>query len=91
LAWTDDGGCAYAERGCSKPIERPARATRWRAWCRGVRSGPFADHSAGRLDQPLANGITEDVIRALGRHPALEVVAYDAVSRMQQSSSMVAL
>jgi DNA-binding winged helix-turn-helix (wHTH) protein/TolB-like protein/Tfp pilus assembly protein PilF len=51
---------------------------------------PFADHSAGRLDQPLANGITEDIIRTLGRHPALEVVAYDAVTRLQQGAALLA-
>ena len=43
---------------------------------------PFTDRSAARLDQPLANGVTEDVIRTLGRHPALEVIAFDAVARL---------
>ena len=51
---------------------------------------PFTDRSAARLDQPLANGVTEDVIRTLGRHPALEVVAFDAVARLAQAGGVLA-
>jgi transcriptional activator of cad operon len=48
---------------------------------------PFADPSAGKLDQPLANGLAEDIIHALERYPALEVIAYDAVSRFPQGAA----
>ena len=51
---------------------------------------PFTDRSAARLDQPLANGVTEDVIRTLGRHPALEVIAFDAVARLGQAADILA-
>ncbi len=51
---------------------------------------PFTDRSAARLDQPLANGVTEDVIRTLGRHPALEVITFDAVARLAQTAGVLA-
>ena len=51
---------------------------------------PFADRSPAQLDQPLANGVTEDVIRTLGRHPALEVVTFDAVARLTQTAGVLA-
>jgi len=51
---------------------------------------PFSDRSPGRLDQPLANGVTEDVIRTLGRHPALEVISFDAVARLAPTSGVLA-
>ncbi|HKO67907.1 MAG TPA: tetratricopeptide repeat protein [Burkholderiaceae bacterium] len=51
---------------------------------------PFADGSNGRIDQPLANGITDDVILALGRHPSLEVVTFDAVTRLVPGGNVLA-
>ncbi len=51
---------------------------------------PFTDRSAARLDQPLANGVTEDVIRTLGRHPALEVITFDAVAKLAQTAGVLA-
>ena len=51
---------------------------------------PFADRSPAQLDQPLANGVTEDVIRTLGRHPALEVVTFDAVARLVPAVGVLA-
>ena len=51
---------------------------------------PFTDRSAAQLDQPLANGVTDDVIRTLGRHPALEVVSFDAVARLAQTADVLA-
>lgn len=51
---------------------------------------PFSDRSTAQLDQPLANGVTDDVIRALGRHPALEVVTFDAVARVARNADVLA-
>ena len=61
----------------------PARALR-------IAVLPFADRSTARLDQPLANGITDDVILALGRHPSLEVITFDAVTRLAPGGNLLA-
>lgn len=50
---------------------------------------PFTDRSTAKLDQALANGITQDVIRTLERHPALEVMTFDAVERLRQGAGVL--
>ncbi|MGH6623545.1 MAG: tetratricopeptide repeat protein, partial [Burkholderiaceae bacterium] len=50
---------------------------------------PFTDRSTARLDQPLANGVTQDVIRTLERHPALEVMTFDAVERLKEGPGVL--
>lgn len=62
------GGLWYANR----PPPRPQR----------IAVLPFADRSAANLDGALAQGLTADVIRELGRHPLMEVLSFDAVQRL---------
>jgi adenylate cyclase len=63
-----------ASPGSARPVDRQAVVAK-----PGVAVLPFLNHGDGALREHVADGLTQDIISALGRFPALTVMSWNAV------------